>query len=132
MNVDMSQLTDEQTTAQIRAWTETAAAMYDELIAKGMVMGVYNYIDIITSGDFGIGKKEETEMKRFLLSLLLLLGGGTFAADAKISGVVESITFKEILSDFAMLGTIISFPFTVVKSISPDANSAYEPGSIDV
>lgn len=55
MNVDMSQFTDEQATAQIRAWTETAAAMYDELIAKGMVMGVYNYIDIITSGDFGFG-----------------------------------------------------------------------------
>ena len=54
MNVDMSQFTDEQATAQIRAWTETAAAMYDELIAKGMVMGAYNYIDIITSGDFGI------------------------------------------------------------------------------
>ena len=28
-------------------------------------------------------------MKRFLLSLLLLLGGGTFAADAKISGKAE-------------------------------------------
>ena len=36
MNVDMSQFTDEQATAQIRAWTETAAAMYDELIAKGI------------------------------------------------------------------------------------------------
>ncbi|MCM1185999.1 MAG: hypothetical protein NC251_05620 [Lachnoclostridium sp.] len=43
---------------QIKEWMETAIRMYDELLAKGMTMGVGNYIDIITSGDYGIPKNE--------------------------------------------------------------------------
>ena len=44
---------------QFRRWAEKAASMYEELIGRNMMMGVSNYIDIITSGDYGVPKNEK-------------------------------------------------------------------------
>ena len=54
LNLDFSSLTEAQIEARLRGWALKAIEMYEELISKGMVMGVYNYIDIITSGDYGV------------------------------------------------------------------------------
>lgn len=56
--IDMDKIPKDQIEKQIKEWQETAIRMYDELVAKGMIMGVGNYIDIITSGDYGIPKNE--------------------------------------------------------------------------
>ena len=65
LGVDFSGFTDEQMNAQIRVWMEKACVMYEDLISKGMVMGAYNYIDISTSGDYGmpINTKRAKEVK---------------------------------------------------------------------
>lgn len=44
---------------QFRRWAEKAISMYEELIDRNMMMGVSNYIDIITSGDYGVPKNEK-------------------------------------------------------------------------
>ena len=59
LNIDVSGFTEEQMNAQIRVWLEKACVMYEDLIAKGLMMGVYNYIDIITSGDYGFPKNQK-------------------------------------------------------------------------
>lgn len=56
--IDMDKIPKNQIENQIKEWQETAIRLYDELVAKGMIMGVGNYIDIITSGDYGIPKNE--------------------------------------------------------------------------
>lgn len=57
--VDFGNASKEQIGKQVKKWVEMAIQMYEELIAKGMIMGLGNYIDIITSGDFGIPKNEQ-------------------------------------------------------------------------
>lgn len=57
--VDFSNVTKQQLDAQFRKWAEIAMKMYDELIAKNMIMGIGNYIDIITCGDYGVPKDEK-------------------------------------------------------------------------
>ena len=54
---DMSQVDDID--AQFREFQMVACAMYEELLAEGMTMGAGNYIDILTSGDYGIPKNEK-------------------------------------------------------------------------
>lgn len=58
MQVDFKNMTDAQIRAQFRQWTETAIPMYEDLISKGLVLGAGNYINILTSGDWGVPKNE--------------------------------------------------------------------------
>lgn len=57
--MDFSHVTEAELKAQFRQWTETAISIYEDLISKNMVMGIGNYIDILTSGDWGIPKNEK-------------------------------------------------------------------------
>lgn len=57
--MDFSKSTKIEVQWQFRRWAEKAIEMYEDLIAHNMMMGVGNYIDIITSGDFGIPKDEK-------------------------------------------------------------------------
>lgn len=57
--MDFSKSTKIEVQWQFRRWAEKAITMYEDLIARNMMMGVGNYIDIITSGDFGIPKNEK-------------------------------------------------------------------------
>lgn len=54
---DMSRVRDID--AQIREFQTIACKLYDELLAEGMTMGAGNYIDILTSGDYGMPKNEK-------------------------------------------------------------------------
>ncbi len=57
--MDFSRMTKIELDWQFRRWAEKAASMYDELIHENMIMGVPNYIDILTSGDYGVPKNEK-------------------------------------------------------------------------
>lgn len=59
LEVDFSQVTREQLDWQFGQWAETAIPMYEELIAHDMFLGIGNYINIITSGDYGVPKNEK-------------------------------------------------------------------------
>lgn len=57
--MDFSHMTRDMITQQFRRWAEVAITMYEELIQKNMLLGLGNYIDIITSGDYGVPKNEK-------------------------------------------------------------------------
>ncbi len=59
LGIDFSHSDQQQITRQFRQWAEMAIPIYDYLLANNMIMGLGNYIDIITSGDYGIPKNEE-------------------------------------------------------------------------
>lgn len=57
--VDFASETNEQIDNQFKKWAETAIDMYEELLEQDMIMGISNYIDIITSGDYGVPKNKK-------------------------------------------------------------------------
>lgn len=57
--IDFDSETNEQIDKQFKLWAEQAISIYEELIEQNMIMGISNYIDIITSGDYGIPKNEK-------------------------------------------------------------------------
>lgn len=59
LEIDFRQVKEPQLQQLFRQWAEAAIPLYEDLIAHGMYMGVGNYIDIITSGDYGVPKNEK-------------------------------------------------------------------------
>lgn len=59
LEMDFSHTPPQLITQQFRQWAETAIMMYEELLRANMLMGLGNYIDIITSGDYGVPKNEK-------------------------------------------------------------------------
>lgn len=59
LEIDFSQMSRPLLDKQFKEWAEMAIPMYEDLIAHDMIMGLGNYIDIITSGDYGVLKNEK-------------------------------------------------------------------------
>lgn len=59
LEIDFSNVSEKQLNSQFRQWAMTAISMYEDLISHNMFMGLGNYIDIITSGDYGVPKNEK-------------------------------------------------------------------------
>ncbi len=57
--IDFSHVSKQYLESQFREWALKAIPMYDELIDRGLTMCLGNYIDIITSGDYGVPKNEQ-------------------------------------------------------------------------
>lgn len=54
MDIDMRSFSDEHRQYILKSMTLTAMEMFEDLFTKGMIMGHYNYKDIVTSGDYGV------------------------------------------------------------------------------
>ncbi len=62
------EVTKEVLVASLKSWAETALEMYEHLIRHGMLLGVGNAINIITSGDYGVPKDERKAFEFMLLA----------------------------------------------------------------
>lgn len=56
--IDLDTLNQDQYEAMRRDWCVKACQVYEECIQNGMMMGLGNYADIVTSGDYGMPKDE--------------------------------------------------------------------------
>lgn len=67
LGIDLKRMPQEMAVMQLREWAQIAMDMYEELVQNNVILGLANYVDIITSGDYGIPKNEKRaqELRQF-------------------------------------------------------------------
>ncbi|MGN0427602.1 MAG: tetratricopeptide repeat protein [Agathobacter sp.] len=63
--IDLNAMNADQYEAMRRDWCMKACQVYEECIQDGMMMGLGNYVDIVSSGDYGIPKDEVKKTQLF-------------------------------------------------------------------
>lgn len=61
LGIDMDAFSQEDRNRLLKVMTITARDMYEDLFTKGMIMGYYNYKDIVTSGDYDVPISKERQ-----------------------------------------------------------------------
>lgn len=141
--MDFSRMTQKDIQAQFRKWTEAAIPIYEELISKNMIMGIGNYIDILTSGDWGIPKNEKRAAE--LEELAADMGNGFYMVkkgkklvDTNPQAALEifqKAADKHYMPAYGQIGTMYTFGGKMprdIKKAKEYFELCYQSGSASV